>query len=661
MPFTTRSLVSSILLCGLLHASASGCCIDATQDAAANTVGSAEPPAKPVAKPPAKPLAKPLGTGTTPDENTALDGFLAARAWLDADALPALDAQAAQIELPATNAVCVLLRLNGRLVGVGEDATGDRLMLRRATGRAVVKALGDETIRSVRATLGDKVTARLSLEIELAGEPTPLLGRNIADAAARIVPGRDGIAVRRGETIVRAFPSRLIASDNADRPDGTIAALLVDAGLPAKDLNQYADTDRVSLARFATIRLRESSPGGAPEVITRGGRAIELVEITPNATMRMAIQLTTRLAGQLVAAPKSEQPHEKPHEKPQDAHSVDAQHADTRLLGTLNPTADRYDPPFADARQSALAALALAYAARAPQFPEALATQARNDAQRLVSSIALLPDADRPATVDSVCALALCASSVADEDLRADSRENLRAQLAARVRTQIAAHTSIDPAVSPVPAAFAAAASAALGADGNAAEAARIARAILAAFHDRPGTLLQTALPLALLARQSALEPACAAEIRATIASLAEQLAAQQIGADPLAFEGMPADLVGGLFPPSGPRMRVDSECLRHAAAFAFAFPKTAATGAAMGAATGAATGAAKAPAALSLATRRSLRFLAQHTADDPWVGGFRHPEALRGLVRASLATDDCPPEPTIYGLLLAVAALEQP
>lgn len=657
MPFTTRSLVSSILLCGLLHASASGCCIDATQDAAANTVGSAEPPAKPLAKPLAKPVAKPLGTGTTPDENTALDGFLAARAWLDADALPALDAQAAQIELPATNAVCVLLRLNGRLVGVGEDATGDRLMLRRATGRAVVKALGDETIRSVRATLGDKVTARLSLEIELAGEPTPLLGRTIADAAARIVPGRDGIAVRRGETIVRAFPSRLIASDNADRPDGTIAALLVDAGLPAKDLNQYADTDRVSLARFATIRLRESSPGGAPEVITRGGRAIELVEITPNATMRMAIQLTTRLAGQLVAAPKSEQPQEMPQEKPQDAHpidahSVDAQHADTRLLGTLNPTADRYDPPFADARQSALAALALAYAARVPQFPEALATQARNDAQRLVSSIASLPDAERPATVDSVCALALCASSVADEDLRADSRENLRAQLAARVRTQIAAHTSIDPAVSPVPAAFAAAASAALGADGNAAEAARIARAILAAFHDRPGTLLQTALPLALLARQSALEPACAAEIRATIASLAEQLAAQQIGADPLAFEGMPADLVGGLFPPSGPRMRVDSECLRHAAAFAFAFPKTAATGAA--------TGAAKAPAALSLATRRSLRFLAQHTADDPWVGGFRHPEALRGLVRASLATDDCPPEPTIYGLLLAIAALEQ-
>ena len=216
-----------------------------------------------------------------------------------------------------------------------------------------------------------------------------------------------------------------------------------------------------------------------------------------------------------------------------------------------------------------------------------------------------------------------------------------------------------------MPAAFAAAASAALGADGNAAEAARIARAILAAFHDRPGTLLQTALPLALLARQSALEPACAAEIRATIASLAEQLATQQIGADPLAFEGMPADLVGGLFPPSGPRMRVDSECLRHAAAFAFAFPKTAATGAATGVATGAVEGAvegaAKAPAALSLATRRSLRFLAQHTADDPWVGGFRHPEALRGLVRASLATDDCPPEPTIYGLLLAVAALEQP
>jgi hypothetical protein len=50
---------------------------------------------------------------------------------------------------------------------------------------------------------------------------------------------------------------------------------------------------------------------------------------------------------------------------------------------------------------------------------------------------------------------------------------------------------------------------------------------------------------------------------------------------------------------------------------------------------------------------RRFVRFLAQHVAADPWVDGFRSPDALRGLVRGSLASDDCPPAATAAGLLL--------
>jgi hypothetical protein len=53
------------------------------------------------------------------------------------------------------------------------------------------------------------------------------------------------------------------------------------------------------------------------------------------------------------------------------------------------------------------------------------------------------------------------------------------------------------------------------------------------------------------------------------------------------------------------------------------------------------------------------VRFLAQHVANEPWTDGFRQPDAVRGLVRASLATDDCPPAATAAGLFLSIAAAE--
>ena len=92
-------------------------------------------------------------------------------------------------------------------------------------------------------------------------------------------------------------------------------------------------------------------------------------------------------------------------------------------------------------------------------------------------------------------------------------------------------------------------------------------------------------------------------------------------------------------------RLRPDCGCLRYAAAFAIAFPPA-----------DTAT-----PEAIRTMTRRFVRFLAQHIADEPWVDGFRDPKALRGLVRWSLAGDDCPPMATSAGLLLSTAAAATP
>ena len=141
------------------------CCISASAATPPGPAAAATPPNTPAA------------ASSRPSEADALAAYLAARAWLDADALPSEDSPQARVALTGVTAACVLLRLDGRLVASGEaalptatltaaSANDQGVLLRRAVGRAVAKALSDSTIASVRAAVGDKVTARLSLEVE---------------------------------------------------------------------------------------------------------------------------------------------------------------------------------------------------------------------------------------------------------------------------------------------------------------------------------------------------------------------------------------------------------------------------------------------------------------------------------------------------------------
>ncbi|MFZ9882697.1 MAG: hypothetical protein ACO3QC_15005, partial [Phycisphaerales bacterium] len=312
-----------------------------------------------------------------PTEESLVAPFLAARAWLDADALPALDAPEAQTPIEGATAIACVLRLDGRVVGSGENSEGDALMLRRALGRALAQALGDETIRSVRSTAGDRIAVRLSLELEAAGPLRPLIGRTVADAARRVQPGAEGLAVLRGDRAYRAYPSRMLASDLAARPERAIAALLVDAGLPAKDLPEFSREDRVSLARFATARLRERRSGDAPTEVTRGGRTIGIAEVDAAALRSTTLLLASRLAAQVV---------------PRDPADPASGHA---LLGTYNPTADDFTPPLAGDADAAFAAIALAEASRSASLPAPTRRAARDACVRLANS----PQTASPAPV----------------------------------------------------------------------------------------------------------------------------------------------------------------------------------------------------------------------------------------------------------------------
>lgn len=564
-----------------------------------------------------------------PDPDAALGAFLRARAWLDLDELPAPTEQSAQLELTGTTGVCVVLRQDGRLVGIGEDAGGGPLMLRRAVGRAVSKALADDTVREVRAVTGDRVTARLALEVELAGARRPLIGRTIADAVSRLALGDEGIALHRADAVYLAFPARLLATDSAARPDSTVAALLIEAGLPAKDLPEFATDERVSLSRFQTIRLREPSAGAAPSVVTRAGRVIEPVEITPAYNRALATRLAARLAAQVV-----------------DAAPGDPSKG-VRLLGTYNPTADRYAPPFADARDAALALIALAESAACDGLPDAVRAVSATKARALARSLMALSDAERPFPVDEACAIALARLGEADAGILATLRERIDRGLRALGEDAAGQGNSVGPM------AMTLAAACALDTVGDGEASRREALdALVRQVSTRPGLALEGALPIALLARARGTPAEVARSLESSLRAGAAVLRSQQLGSQPAAAPGtggaaiadFPPDLEGGIPLPGVARSLTDTAGLRFAAGFALLGPQ--------------APGAAGEPDPAAALLRGAVRFVAQHTADEPWVDAFRRPEVLRGLVRRSLIGDDCPPSATALGLVVALGGL---
>lgn len=676
---------AQVRLCGLLrrvmqHATACCpvvaliCCIAATTIAAASSA-----------------------RAQAPTEETAIDAFIVARGWLDRDALPPLDAPDSAAALPDTKAVSVILRANGRVVGRGDDATGDTSMLRRATGRAIAEALGDATVRATRADLDDRVTARLAIEIELAGATKPLLGRTIAEAATRIVPGTAGIAVLRGDEVFRAFPSRLLASDSADRPDATITMLMRSAGLPAKELREFATTERVSLGKFDTVRIRQATAQAPPSIVTRAGRLIALDEVTHGFaggfTRTLATQLAARLGGNVVVRDGSAEDVAAPHER-------------AALLGTYNPTADVYDPPLASAADEAFAALALAWASRSEALPAPARTAAAAQAAKLVTKLAAEiargneagaesksgnDGTTQKSAADDVRAqrdAAVAAMTLHAARLAADSEPApLLAPLTDRVRNSARAFVEGEATeFTPLSIEIAASSIAALTAPGASEEdallASRLLDRLLRATADQRGRLADVALPLALASAAATLPAQSREALREVLDEIARVAENLQIGLGPTP-DGTPADLAGGIALPSSRLLVADAQCLRLAAAVAVLRSQKpraeaavderppsetppASTSAAPREATSAAPSAASpepnpatTPEPQPIVIIGFVRFLAQHMANEPWTDGFRQPDAVRGLVRASLATDDCPPAATAAGLFLSIAAAE--
>jgi len=212
--------------------------------------------------------------------------------------------------------------------------------------------------------------------------------------------------------------------------------------------------------------------------------------------------------------------------------------------------------------------------------------------------------------------------------------------------------------------------------------ASRLLDRLLRATADQRGRLADVALPLALASAAATLPAQSREALREVLDEIARVAENLQIGLGPTP-DGTPADLAGGIALPSSRLLVADAQCLRLAAAVAVLRSQKpraeaavderppsetppASTSAAPREATSAAPSAASpepnpatTPEPQPIVIIGFVRFLAQHMANEPWTDGFRQPDAVRGLVRASLATDDCPPAATAAGLFLSIAAAE--
>lgn len=345
-----------------------------------------------------------------PDIAACVDGFLIARTWVDTMSPPPPDAPEARLTLTGVRGVSVILRHEGRIVGVGDDwptVAGDDRMLRRAVGRALARALGDRVIGALPEAQRNAAGPKLALEIEYAGRPEALVGRTIAECALRIDPGLDGVAIRRTSdgtaTWATAYPSRLLASNTAGAPEKTIAALLFELGLPAKDLPDLVRIDPVGIFRFTSLRLAQAAPDEPPSVRARGTARVRDEEVDAASVAAQAGRLLRRLAASMPRSAARDQELGGPIGE------------GLGLVGDYLAVADEYRPLVAPAGEQALTAWAAAALSANDAVDDELRSEAKELARILLEDLVLVAEVeDSPTASVPSMAFALCAAATLD-------------------------------------------------------------------------------------------------------------------------------------------------------------------------------------------------------------------------------------------------------
>jgi hypothetical protein len=324
-----------------------------------------------------------------------ISAWLTLRRWVDAFTLPALDDTNAGVPLTDAAGVCVILRQAGRVVGTGIDASGGDLMLRRAAGRAMGAVLADPAAINVRERQATPSGRGLALELEVAGPLVPLLGRSFDDLADQLEPGRDGVAMRRGERFAMAFPAQMRATNTAGRVERVVPTLTLELGLTPASLNELTRRFDVSVYRFRTVHMAQPALGGPPLITFRGDDLVHDQDVTQPSLVDLARGIAEHLMG-------SAAPVEDP----------------VGLMGTYRPVSDHYEPLIAPPLDQALAAWALARFGRLHGDAEPAARRAAEAAGEILADLAQLAPGEIDPQDDPVACAAIVVAVLEHPSLR---------------------------------------------------------------------------------------------------------------------------------------------------------------------------------------------------------------------------------------------------
>ncbi len=275
-------------------------------------------------------------------------------AWVRAWDLPSADAPEAQSD--PFRAVCVTLRLDGRVFGRGTAASADPdpALVWLATSRAINAAnakLTNDRDAIWEAVLRD-MSSRVMISVELGDELIPIAKSELDLPGFGYSPGSVGFAVRLGDKTQAIGPGTiLLKRGDPARSAASLALTLSDDANLVMQTPSDLSAQGFAFYRWVPMSIAQPAPGLGGVFLDRGGRTIDQGEISVRAIKDMSERVASHLLGRRW---EGVEPY--------------------GFTGTLDPVTGTTESPFAGSFEQALGAYALL------RFGDDALTQTQRDA-----------------------------------------------------------------------------------------------------------------------------------------------------------------------------------------------------------------------------------------------------------------------------------------
>jgi len=305
-------------------------------------------------------------TAQAPEPEAVMAAWRTLDQWVRAWSVPA---EPQRIDPTGSAGACITLRLSGRIVGRGTFMADDGRSIWHAARQAVLAAEVELPIErdAFYAQRKAEMAARITVELQVAGPLTPLMGDSYAEATAELSPGINGVAARAANDLQAVFPGTMLATNIL--PARGMQVAVGQLGLPPLEVRDLREKHSLVVYRFDAAHLVQPAAGDAPVFLSRGGRLISTTEVS-GAALR---ELADRMAGHLL---RHRWPGDEPH----------------GLSGNYLAYSNTYDPPIAPAREQAIAALALAWHSATPGIDPARSRELLGAAAEILRALTVVTE-----------------------------------------------------------------------------------------------------------------------------------------------------------------------------------------------------------------------------------------------------------------------------